>query len=84
MIEGLNEAMDIIKKEMERAKLINSQMAMGMSQVLTLIKNRKEEILTEHGISEDEFKALKTLAEAGKIEKRDIVKDARKNIHKTL
>lgn len=84
MIEGLNEAMDIIKKEMERAKLINSQMTMGMSQVLTLIKNRKEEILTEHGISEDEFKALKTLAESGKIEKRDIVKDARKNIHKTL
>lgn len=46
MIEGLEKAKEIIKKEMEFAKTVNSQMAMGMSQVLMLIEKeiKKEEI----------------------------------------
>ena len=38
MIEGLKKAKEIIEEEMKFARQVNSQMAIGMSQVLMLIE----------------------------------------------
>lgn len=40
MIDGLKEAIRIIEKEIEYAKAVNPQMAMGMCQVKEKIENR--------------------------------------------
>ena len=40
MIDGLKEAIRIIEKEIEYAKTVNPQMALGMCQVRDLIENR--------------------------------------------
>lgn len=39
-MKGLREALRIIEKEMEFAKFVNPQMAMGMCQVKEKIENR--------------------------------------------
>lgn len=40
---GINRSIEIIKKEMEFSKTVNPQMAMGMSQVLTLLEKELKE-----------------------------------------
>lgn len=42
MVEGLNKAIEVIEKEMLLARKLNMVMALGMSQVLMLIKKEKE------------------------------------------
>ena len=40
MIDGLKEAIRIIEKEIEYAKTVNQQMALGMSRVRDIIESR--------------------------------------------
>lgn len=47
MVEGLKEAVEIIDKELEYAKRVNIQIALGMLQAKALIELRIREIKNE-------------------------------------
>ena len=91
MIEGLNEAIRILKKEIywnNKANLQNSEENIALREAVQLIECKKKEILDEQDkipksvrteFSKNELKALNDMALAGEVEEENIHKRLEEN-----